>query len=364
MSFLHSSRSSESVVGIDIGASSVKVVQLKKKGSKAVLETYGALALGPYGGSDVGTITNLPVDKLAQALTDVTRESGVTTPEASVSIPSSASLIFLIDLPAVLDEKQIPTIVPTEARKYIPVPISEVSLDFWVIPKREESFEQSEAGKVAEKPKTEVLIAAIHNDTITKYKDIIKNTKLNSHFFEIEVFSAIRSTFNHELSSVLLLDMGASRTKLSIIEYGIVRSFHIVNRGSHDISSTLATSLGVPFAQAEEMKREFGLYGSPTNKNIAEVTKLTVDYILSETNSVVLNYEKKYNKTISKVILTGGGVLLKGFIELARDNFRSEVILGNPFGKVEVPSFVAGVLAETGPEFSVALGLALRELEG
>jgi len=62
------------------------------------------------------------------------------------------------------------------------------------------------------------------------------------------------------------------------------------------------------------------------------------------------------------VILTGAGALLIGFREHAQDVFRTEVVLGNPFDKVEVPEFVAKVLAETGPEFAVALGLALRKL--
>lgn len=351
---------SESVIGVDIGSSSIKVVQLKRHGGKAVLETYGALALGPYAEADVGAVTNLPMEKLSQALTDVVRESGVTTKDGGFSIPSAASLLFLIDLPSVLDEKKLATIIPTEARKYIPVPISEVVLDFWIIPKREES--QIEGGE-NRADKTEVLIAAIHNDTITKYKDIVKKADMNSGFFEIEVFSMIRSCFGHELSTVLLVDFGASKTKLSIVEYGIVRSFHIINRGSQDITNALSKSMSVPFTRAEEMKREYGLFGSSLDKNVAEIIKLSVDYIFSETTSVIVNYEKKYNRTVSKIILSGGGSLLKGFYENAKSTFSSPVELGNPFGKVEAPAFLEGVLQTTGPEFAVALGLALRKLQ-
>lgn len=357
--------SGHSVVGIDIGTSSIKVVQLKKKGSRAVLETYGALSLGPYGNLDVGTVTNLSADKLSQALIDVIRESKITTHNGALSIPSAASLLFLINLPSAIDEKQLPTIVPTEARKYIPVPISEVSLDFWVIPKKEESIDEKAITSVAEQAlmdKTEVLIAVIHNDILQKYQEIVKKASVNSSFFEIEVFSAIRSTFSHELGSVLLVDIGASRTKLSVVEYGIVRSFHIINRGGVDMTNALSKSLNIPFTKAEEMKREFGLFGSSADPNIAEILKLSVDYILAETKTTIANYEKKNNKTISKVILSGGTSLLKGFFEEAKDAFSTEVVLANPFSKVEAPAFLEHVLAATGPEFSVALGLAMREL--
>ncbi len=362
LSAFSSGNKGESVVGIDIGSSAIKVVQLRRKGAKAILETYGALALGPYAELEVGHTTNLPPDKLSLALTDVLREASITTKECAISIPAASSLVFLINLPSSISEKELPNVIATEARKYIPVPITEVSLDWWIIPKKEESFEESPtAGAMV--AKREILIAAIHNETIQKYRDIVKSTALDASFFEIELFSSIRSSFNHELSTVLIIDMGAMKTKLSIIEYGIVHKFHTINRGSQDISSALATSLNVTFLQGEQTKREFGLLGNPADPSVAQVVKLSIDYILSETASVILNYEREQNKTISKVILTGGGVLLKGFLPAAQEAFKSEVILAKPFDKVEAPAFLDKVLESAGPEFAVAAGLALRELE-
>lgn len=207
LSAFSSGNKGESVVGIDIGSSAIKVVQLRRKGAKAILETYGALALGPYAGVEVGHTTNLPPDKLSLALTDVLREASITTKECAISIPAASSLVFLINLPSSISEKELPNVIATEARKYIPVPITEVSLDWWIIPKKEESFEESptEGAMVA---KREILIAAIHNETIQKYRDIVKSTALDASFFEIELFSSIRSSFNHELSTVLIIDMG------------------------------------------------------------------------------------------------------------------------------------------------------------
>ncbi|MFA5933821.1 MAG: type IV pilus assembly protein PilM [Candidatus Paceibacterota bacterium] len=358
---LKSGGNEESVLGIDIGASSIKVVQLKRKGGRAVVETYGALSLGPYADVEIGKVTNLTAEKLSQALSDVIRESGVTTKSAALSIPSAASLIFLIELPSQVSEKEYVTVVPTEARKYIPVPISEVSLDWWAIPRHDGSI--GDEGNPDTVSKNEVLVVAIHNDTLSKYRSIATTVDVTASFFEIEVFSSIRAVFGHELSPVLLVDFGASKTKLSIVEYGIVRAFHIVGRGSVDITNNLSKSLSISFDKAEEIKKEFGLLGSATDKNIAEIIKLSVDFILSETNNVVLNYEKRYNKTISKVILTGGGALMKGFHQAAKENFSAEVAMGNPFRKVEAPAFLEQVLDTIGPEFTVALGVALRKLQ-
>jgi Tfp pilus assembly PilM family ATPase len=75
---LFSSTTKESVIGVDIGSSAIKVVQVRRKGGKALLETYGSLSLGPYGGGEVGMATNLTEDKISAALTDLMRESYVT----------------------------------------------------------------------------------------------------------------------------------------------------------------------------------------------------------------------------------------------------------------------------------------------
>ena len=353
----------ETAVGVDIGTSSIKLVELKKKGGRAVLETYSTLALGPYANTDVGATTNLSTEVLTKAIADAMREGNISTKNAAFSIPSSASLVFLLELPATISEKELPGIVPTEARKFIPVPISEVTLDYWVIPHRQEGFyDEADAAAEIAPTKSEVLTVAIHNETLQKYREISKATGLDTDVFEIEVFSSIRSTFSHELSAVLLMDFGASKTKIAIVEYGIVRNFHIINRGSFDITSTISKSLSVPFAKAEDMKRDIGLNGGGANKAVSDVVKLTIDYIMTETANVMTAFERKYNKPVSKVIICGAGSLLPGFRDHAALIFRTEVVYGNPFEKVEVPAFVAKVLSETGPEFAVALGLALRKL--
>jgi len=361
-SSLGSLKSVDQAVGVDIGTSSIKLVELKKKNGKAVLETYSTLALGPYASLDVGATTNLEVSVLTKTIADALREGAIITKNAAFSIPSSASLVFLLDLPADIKEADLATIVPTEARKFIPVPISEVSLDYWVIPHRQEGFYEEGSTTPTVPEKTEVLVAAIHNETLAKYRDITQASGLDADIFEIEAFSAIRSTFSHELSAVLIMDMGASKTKLAVVEYGIVRSFHIVNKGSFDITTNISKSMTIPFTKAEELKRQVGLNGNGENRAVSDIAKLTVDYILSETSTVVQNFERANNKPVAKVILTGAGSLLPGLRECATEVFKTETVYGNPFEKVEVPEFIAKVVAETGPEFAIALGLALRKL--
>lgn len=360
-----SDKSTKSVLGVDIGSSAIKIVQLKKKGGKAVLETYGAIALGPYANTDIGQVTNLQIDDIVKALLDVMKESNVTTNFGVISIPSSSSLIFTISLPDKISEDKFETVIPIEARKYIPVPISEVTLDWFILPKESESSENNVVDKGVTKvpleDKTEILVVAIHNDILSRYQEILKKTKLDSDSFEMEIFSNIRASFFHELDPVLLIDFGASKTKLSIIEEGVVHVFHVINKGGADITKNISSSLGISFMEAEKIKRNVGL-DKGVNAEVADIVRLSIDFILADANSVVFNYQKKYNKNISKVILAGGGSLTKGFVEKATVNFHADVVFSNPFSKTEAPAFLQPILEVSGPEFNVAVGLALRQL--
>jgi type IV pilus assembly protein PilM len=365
----------KSVVGIDIGTSAIKVVQLRKDRGTAVLETYGELALGPYGGVEIGRATHLPPEKLTEALKDVLSESNVTTVECGVSIPFSSSLITLITMPA-LAESQLAKMIPIEARKYIPVPISEVQVDWFIVPDEQAKlFSKDGENKQKEEPsvkvdskygRVSVLLVAIHKETANRYNEVLSSGKLEPRFYEIEIFSTIRSVLDRSHAPVVILDIGAANTKLYVVEYGVVKVTHLISRGAQDITLTLANTIGVSVARAEELKRELGLMGEGTGKDdmqhVSEVASRTMQYIFSEANRAVLNFQKRFNKNVTAIILTGGGSALHGIQPLAQKYFEIDVQVGNPFAAVQTPSFLEDVLKQAGPGFSTSLGLALRAL--
>jgi type IV pilus assembly protein PilM len=358
----------QSVVGIDIGSSAIKVVQIKKKNGQAILETYGELALGPYSGATIGQAVALPTEKLSTALTDLMREKevNITTNKCGLSIPFASSLMSVIEIPQV-SAKQLSVMVPIEARKYIPVPITEVTLDWSVIPKTEVRVEDHPESDTADGkpkapniPKIDVLVVAIHNDTIAKYKDIVAKAGLDAGFFEIEIFSTMRAVLDETLSPVMIMDLGAASTKVYIVERGVIKSSHTINRGAQDITTTISQSLGIPLEEAEVMKRKVGASGE--DKTLFDLISLNLEYIFEEANRNLLAYERKENKAVSKVILVGGGAALRGLSDLAKKSFKAEAVLGDPFGKTAAPAFLERSLKETGPEFAVAIGVALRKL--
>jgi type IV pilus assembly protein PilM len=367
--------SSGSVLGIDIGASSIKVVQLELKNNTAVLQTYGEIALGPYADIEIGRATNLGAAKLAEALKDLLKESNVSTLNTAMSIPMKSSMVSVFEMPNI-DQKQLNQMVPIEARKYIPVPIAEVSLDWFVIPSldnqpQEEKFQstgntnQDEQKTVKPKLKNlEIMVVAIHNDVLSEFSNLVGSTTLKTSFFEIEMFSTARAVLDaNYLNPVMIVDIGAGATKLYITEKGIVRDSHVESRGSQDLTLNIARSLNIDIAYAEKLKRTFGENETETDAKIMPLVDNIFNPIFGTANRMLLDYQKKYNKNVTKVIMVGGGSLLNGIDDKAKKYFAADTVLGDPFDKVQTPAFLDPVLKETGVMFAGAIGLALRKLQ-
>jgi type IV pilus assembly protein PilM len=351
-----------SVIGVDIGSSSIKVVQLKKKSGKAILQTYGEIALGPYAGIEIGRATKLTADKIAGALIDLLKEANVSTPDSALSIPMRSSMVSVFKMPAVMKDRQLSQMIPIEARKYIPVPIAEVTLDWFVIPKITNDDDEEEDKHL--KGFQEIMTVAIHNDVLNDFNTIINQTHLKTSFFEVEMFSTARSVLEpNYLMPVMIIDIGAGATKVYITERGVIRDSHIISRGSQDITLALSKALNVAVDFAEKLKRSYGNNSPQQDQIISDIVETNMNPIFSDANSILLKFQKEHNKNIAKVLLTGGGALLRGLPEKGQQKFGIATTISNPFDKVETPAFLATVLEQTGVMFAGAIGLAMRKLQ-
>lgn len=359
MSFLErllGSKKSESVLGVDIGSSSLKVVQLRRDRGVVVLETYGELALGPYAGAEAGQATNLPADKIAETLRDLLREANVTTVNAGVSIPFSRSLLKLVTLPYREDAGEQKTMIELEARKYIPVPVTEVQLDWFVIPVPTDT-------NAAPPTTIDVLLVAVHNDELALLDGVVRGANLAASFYEIEIFSTIRAVVEEPVLPVLVLDIGASATKVYVVEHGVVAFSHNIPEGGQDVTRTIAAAHGLKISNAESLKKEHG-FGVPADNGYDKRTiELVFSRIFTEAQRAISQFETAKGKKISSLVLTGGGGVTKELAAYAKTFFSVDVKVADPFAKTEAPEFMRPVLESIGPEFAVAVGLALRKLE-
>lgn len=346
-------RPTPSVLGIDIGGSSVKIVQLKQEKGVAVLETYGQLALGPYAQKDVGQAVSLPAETIAENLQDLMKEASVTTTSAAVAIPLNKTLLTTVSLPR-KEGPELQTMINLEARKYIPVPINEVQLDWFVIP------EPKEGGLG---PKMKVLLVAVQNEALTHLERIMSRGQLASSFYEIEIFSTIRSVVDEPVKPVMVIDIGAAATKVYVVERGLVARSHTFARGGQDVTKALAQASSLSFEKAEQLKRDEGISDTAPRPYNKDSVTLTYSNIFADARRVLREFETGEKRSVSKIILTGGGGNTKGLTDYAGEFFEIPVLTADPFQKADAPAFMRPVLQEIGPEFAVAVGLALRKLE-
>lgn len=340
-------------LGLDIGTSSVKVVQLRKEKNRIILDTYGEVALGPYGGLKIGQAVHLGEEKLLEAINDLFKEAKVTARDAVIAIDSSAAYVSLVHVPKVTDE-ELRTMMPIEARKYIPLPLTEVQMDWWHIPPTVKF--------TGDEKMTSVVLAAVNNSALAGYESLVKKLELRNVEYEIHGYSLIRSSPPHTHKMVMYVDIGAQVTVLSLVYQGIVLDMHVISRGSQEGTMQLSRALSVTIDTAEESKRVFGYEGDTSNPYLKDVLELSSYPLFGEIARLSLMYERKYNQTIEGIILSGGGSRIPGMITTYSKTVHIAGRVVTPFEQVVVPEFLSEMMERVGPTYAVALGCALKKL--
>lgn len=348
---------SKSIVGIDVGFSSVKVVQLRKENERAILETYGELKTAPYlktaDGSAGGGFLRYADADITAMITDVMRESNVTTNQAVISIPAISSFVTMVEVPT-KDREEVKKAIPFEARKYVPIPVSEILLDWEMIDEGDQPT--TDAGK------TKALLVAVPKEVVGKFTRVLQGAKFEIRGLEVETFSLVRSLIGHDKSVTALINIGSQATTVAVVDRGVVRISHNIDRGSNDLTNALARGLGITPERAETAKAEVGLSDRPEDREIASVMAPLVEVLLSEIDRILSAYNRSTERRIERINVTGGGSRLKGLVDYLAKRFGVESIQGNPFRRVTYPAFMQPILKDIGPTFSVAVGLALREI--
>lgn len=336
-------------VGIDIGSSSIKVVELEEREGVLTLTTYGETQLGPYDAKEVGQSVTLTAEKEQQALVDVIRESAVKAKSAVLAMPLSASFVTVMSLKSDAEEDLGPRI-RVEARKYIPTQISEVTLDWAEIARGE-----------ASEGDRDVLVAAIQNDALKRFNALTEFVGFAKPPSEIECFSAIRAVSGGTDEHTAIIDVGAVSTKLYIMRGGLLQRMHRARAGGAVATKRIAEALDLTFDEAEVQKRN--LTSAAKARDVVRAHESSYDRALAEFRQVLENYEQSLGVTVPLITVTGGGAMFLDLKRQIKDVLGKEVSLAQPFTKAAYPAFMEDLLAEIGPAFTVALGAALRAYE-
>lgn len=346
------SKSSNGVVGIDIGSSSIKVVELQDKKGVITLSTYGEVQLGPYAAKQIGESVVLEAKQEQTALVDVIRESAIKSRDAVFAMPLSSSFVTNVNINADPDA-DLSSMVRVEARKVIPASLSEVTLDWAEVELTKNS------NKATGSVQRNVLIAAIQNSALERFKVLMQFAGLPQPPTEIECFSTIRGLYDSAESDVAVIDLGAVSSKLYISRKGLLMRMHRVRAGGAVATKRISDVLELDFETTEEMKRSL----TKNDKSYSEVKRAhdsTYDRAFREFSQVLREYEQGTDIKFQAIYLSGGGAMFPSTLGHLRDVLGREVLMANPFSKVAYPAFMEDTLKEIGPSFTVALGAAMR----
>ena len=353
-------RKPKGFLGIDIGTSSVKVVELSSTKAGVKLETYGELKAYGYLKrlSDPIQSSSLQMldSEVAEMIKRIIDDANVSSTAASMSIPVFSSFFTLLELPS-MSVKELASAIPFQARQIVPIPISEVVLDWEIIGR----FNPQAGGSTVQE-KLLVLLVAVPREVVDKYVRVAKLAGVELRGLEVETFSVVRALLHDNQETNLLLDIGARSTNITIVDSGTIRMSHNLDISGNEFTKTLAHALGVNMRRAEEHKISRGLVQKGGELEASRALVPLIDAVMQDAEKIMNIYYRKYGKKVVRVVLGGGSSNLPGLREYLESRFAREVVIGEPFSAIKYPNILAPVIQEIGPAFAVATGLSLREI--
>src|SRR5438067_4202714 len=345
---------SKAVIGLDIGSSAVKAVELRQVGKGWKVVAFGIQPVPPDSIVDGAIIDGAAV---ADAIRRVFENKHFKTKEVAASLSGNAVIVKKISLP-VMTEAELAESIYWEAEQYIPFDIQDVNIDYQIL----------DAGAGGEGGTMEVLLVAAKKEKIADYTGVISQAGRTPIIVDVDAF-ALQNAFemNYGLEKeqvVVLLNFGASAININIITGDQSVFTRDISMGGNSYTEAVQKELNLPFESAEQLKR-----GQPVEGvNAEDVTPV----LHAMTENVLLEIQKTFDfykasatsDRIDRIVLSGGASRVTGSVGARQERFGTTVELFNPFQKIAWEPGKLGVEDAEGvsPAAAVAVGLALRRV--
>jgi type IV pilus assembly protein PilM len=342
---------SKSQLGIDIGTSNIKLVELEVSDRNFSLKTYG-IATTAY--NLAGKESKQSIAATSEILKELLKRTSASSRKCVASLPNSVVFTSAIDLPKI-PENEMKKAIEFEAKKYIPLPIEEVALSWIPLEKPVKISRQTNLGQISD-DKQKILLTAVPKIVIDNYQAVFQTAGITVSALEIEALALIRSIIGDDISAILLIDIGAKSTSVNLVDNGYLRLSKSLNVGGDTITNSLSKSLSVNFARAEQFKKDFGM--TQTASQMPQVMRPILDIIKSEALQLI-NLFESHGDRIGKIVLSGAGSKLPGIDEYF-SGLGKPVVMANPLAKLIFPAEIRPIVEPLGANLSVAIGLAMR----
>jgi type IV pilus assembly protein PilM len=348
---------SRSVVGLDIGSSAVKAVELKPAGKGFRVKAFGAEPIPPDAIVDGAIIDGAAVADAIRRLFD---QQHIKTKEVAVSLSGNAVIIKKIPV-AAMSDRELADAIAWEAEQYIPFDIQDVNLDYQVV----------SGGAATPAPPNggmEVLLVAAKKEKIADYTGVIAQAGRQPVIVDVDAFAlqnAYEANYGVEPGAVVvLLNVGASAININVIAGDQSLFTRDISIGGNAYTEALQKELHLSQEQAETLKRGTSVDGIDFDQ--------ARPVLRAVTENVLLEIQKTFDffrgttgvEHIDRIVLSGGGAHTDGFAEMLAERFEAPVEQFDPFKAItfDAQEFGVASAAEAASTAAVAVGLALRKV--
>lgn len=346
----------ERTVGLDIGTSAIRAVELTVDGgAPPILEAYGQVGLPP------GTIVDGEIRDRAQvvaALERLWREGGFSERHVRVGVAGLRAITREVDMPP-LPPDELDEAVRFQANDVVPFPVEETAMSAKVIAQ----YQDSEGS-----PQIRVLVAAAHRDLVDGVVGAVEDAGLQPVGIDLDTAALARALRDEGAAGITeaIVSVGAGLTMVVIHQNGLLQFVRTVDLGGDSITRSIAGALDLPMADAEGLKRHLGAPGVHDPRAVS-ATKSAIDDLVSEIQSSLRFYSSQPDRTLpARLLITGGGAQVTGFMEQLQRAVEMPVIEASPLARVDTHRLpiTPEQAATIDPTLAVPVGLALPEPTG
>ncbi len=347
------SKNKKALVGLDIGSSSVKAVELQRKGGSLHLTSLG------FENLQADTVVDgqiMELNNVSNVISNIFNEHKIKTVRVAAGVSGHSVIVKNIVVPP-MSEEELHESFSWHAEEHIPFDIADVNLDYQITGGADDALC--------------VLLAACKSDKIANVKQAIQLAGKQPVVIDIDMF-ALQNCYevNYQPGPndvVALLNIGASTMNINILKGTRSVFARDASVGSNQYTSLLQRELGLTFDQAEDVKRGMALPDGTPDRAVQPIIESVSDVLGLEIQKTIDFYRAtaEDESGIQKILISGGGSKLTGLADYLSKRFEVAVELFDPFRQIQVDArrFDPDYMREVVPEMAVAVGLALRGVE-
>ena len=332
---------------LDIGTTAVRVVELRKNGDTWSLAKYGSAPV------DIKIAASDAMDdqrRLGEVITNLITQTGITTHNVVVGIPSNKTFATVVDLPD-LPAQELAATIKYQAEQFIPMAIEDVKIDWAVLGK-----------SLRDTSKIEVLLASVSNKFSEARLDLVESLGLNVVALEPDSLAMVRSLVPAGSKDAhMIIDFGDFTTDIVLVLSGAPRLIRSIPVGMQTLVKVAQQNLTIDANQATQFIMKFGLYPDRLEGQILKSLDATLEQFVAEITKSAKFFQSRYpNVPISSVILSGYTLSIPAFGEYIATKAGMPTVAGNAWGNVRFSPDMRDKLMQVAPQFAVAVGLAER----